>query len=246
MRPPDPAVVVHVGPAAIGIEVFGAPNIIVIVLNVITKTLGQVAFAIVHPVVPGVRHIRRDEFPVTRIRAFSHKFSGAPISQNKPGCFGVDTRASTVAGAQAHSAFARDVDAIEAFLFRGERRIRRVNLEIFVIAIKPCQAYRRRAFNYAQRYTLVAQGDDLQNGVCPKPHEVSSIDLNLEARIAISRHGVALDKREIKPRTLPVGVPAALEIYLTGNQTNAHYARLNVVILAIVSIICGARDNGGS
>jgi hypothetical protein len=52
MRAPNPAVVVRVCPVAIGVEIFGAPNVAVVILNVIAKTLGQVPLAIVNPVVP--------------------------------------------------------------------------------------------------------------------------------------------------------------------------------------------------
>jgi hypothetical protein len=52
MRSPDPAVVVCIYPIAISVEIFGAPEVVIVVLDVITKTLGQVALAIVNPVVP--------------------------------------------------------------------------------------------------------------------------------------------------------------------------------------------------
>ena len=52
MRTPDPAVVVRVGPVAIGIEIFRTPNVVIVVLNIVAKTLGQVSFATRQPSCP--------------------------------------------------------------------------------------------------------------------------------------------------------------------------------------------------
>ena len=46
MRPPDPAVIVCLGPIAVGFELFGAPNRFVEVLNVVFEPLRQVLFAV--------------------------------------------------------------------------------------------------------------------------------------------------------------------------------------------------------
>jgi hypothetical protein len=52
--PPDPAVVVYIGPVTISVQIFGAPNVVVVILSVVAHALGQVAFAIINPVVPRI------------------------------------------------------------------------------------------------------------------------------------------------------------------------------------------------
>ena len=56
LRSPDPAVIVCIGPTAIRIEIFPAPDIIVQVAHVVVilQPRGQITFAIVDPVVPVV------------------------------------------------------------------------------------------------------------------------------------------------------------------------------------------------
>ena len=52
VRPPDPAIVIRVGPIAIGIQIFGAPHVAVVILNVVTQALREIVLAPVDPVVP--------------------------------------------------------------------------------------------------------------------------------------------------------------------------------------------------
>src|ERR1043166_732985 len=51
---PDPAVVGGVTPVAVGIKIFGAPNVAIVILNVVTQTFSQIMFALVDPIVPGI------------------------------------------------------------------------------------------------------------------------------------------------------------------------------------------------
>jgi hypothetical protein len=53
-RSPGPAIVAGVGPIAIGIEIFRAPNVFIVVLRLITQTLRKVFFAVFYPVVDPV------------------------------------------------------------------------------------------------------------------------------------------------------------------------------------------------
>jgi len=69
LRSPDPAVVGRVSPIAVCVEIFGAPNVFIIVLGVVTKTLGQVTLAIVHPFVDCVARCVGNELPVARVVA---------------------------------------------------------------------------------------------------------------------------------------------------------------------------------
>src|SRR6185369_2703365 len=64
VRAPNPAVVVNVGPIAVGVEIFSAPNIAVVILNVVTKALGQVLLAFLYKSIPGIGGIARHELPI--------------------------------------------------------------------------------------------------------------------------------------------------------------------------------------
>ena len=185
MRSPDPAVVVRVGPVAIGIKIFAAPNIAVVILRVVTKPLGEETLAVTDPVVPGVCSVGRDELPVTIIGAFDDELGSTPIAQLEAGSFGIDPRAATIASAQAHASVARHVDAIEAFFLCGKRGLGRVNFKVLMIAIKLCEPDRSCALNDAQRYAFIAQRHDFQHGISAEPHEVAGVDLQLDSRVAI-------------------------------------------------------------
>src|SRR6476659_1039839 len=113
-RMPNPAVVGRVGPVAIGIQIFTTPNVTVVVLRVITQSLGQITLAFLDPVIPGVGSVCGDKLPITSFVTFDHKLCGASIAQFKPRGLGIDSGAHAIAGAQTHQAVARDVNAVEA------------------------------------------------------------------------------------------------------------------------------------
>ena len=52
MRLPDPAVIARIDPIAVCVEVFGAPDVTVVIAIVITQAFGEVSFAICDPVLP--------------------------------------------------------------------------------------------------------------------------------------------------------------------------------------------------
>ena len=113
-----------------------------------------------------------------------------------------------------------------------------------MIAIKLCQAHRRRALNYAERHTFIAQRNDLHDRVRAEPHEVARINLNLNPRVGCAgRYRVAFDERRVEPRALPISVAVALEIYLARNQADAHNPRRDVVFIRVVSVIVRGPGN---
>jgi hypothetical protein len=63
--------------------------------------------------------------------------------------------------------------------------------------IKPCQTNHDAALHNAERHAFVAQGNYAEYCVGSETHEVSPIDLDLEARLAVSRDRVSLDQWKI-------------------------------------------------
>jgi hypothetical protein len=123
--------------------------------------------------------------PITRVVAFRNKLGSTSIAQFKAGSLRIDSRPAAVARTQTHVAVARHIDAIKSLFLGGKCGLGRVNLKIFMIAIKSCQSDRSRALADAERYAFISQGCDFQNRSGAKPHEVTCIDLNLNARIVI-------------------------------------------------------------
>jgi len=113
-----------------------------------------------------------------------------------------------------------------------------------MIAIKLCQAHRRRTFNYAERHTLITQRNDLHDRVRAEPYEVARINLNLNPGVGCpGRYRVTFDERRVEPRTLPISVPVALEVYVARNQADAHDPRRDVVFIRVVSVIVRSSRN---
>ena len=81
MRTPDPPVIGGIGPITVGVEIFSAPQIFVVVLNVIAQTLGQVALAIVHPVIDSIQRRRRDKLPIAGIWTIDNEFRRTAVAQ---------------------------------------------------------------------------------------------------------------------------------------------------------------------
>src|SRR6267143_3013563 len=97
VRPPDPAVFVCIVPTSISIEVFGAPKIIVVILDVIVHALRKIALAVINPCVQGISGISSRKFPIAGVWSIVNKFSGAAVAQNKTRRLGINARASTIA-----------------------------------------------------------------------------------------------------------------------------------------------------
>jgi hypothetical protein len=74
MRTPDPAEIICVSPLAIGGQFFRPPNVLVVILRVVTKLLRQVTLAIVYPRVKWIGTSGGVEFPIARVLAVYHEF----------------------------------------------------------------------------------------------------------------------------------------------------------------------------
>jgi hypothetical protein len=103
VRSPNPAVVVDVSPVAICVEVFSAPHVIVVILNVIMQTFGQESLATINPVVPRIRSACCDKLPIAGISTFIDQLSRASITQSKTRCFRIDSRPPAIARTEAHT-----------------------------------------------------------------------------------------------------------------------------------------------
>jgi len=88
---------------------------------------------------------------------------------------------------------ARDIDAIESILFRGQCRVRRVDLKIFFLAVKSRQTDNRRALKHAKCNSFIAQRLNLESRVRSEPHEIARVDLDLQTTVNIGCNGVTFD-----------------------------------------------------
>ncbi len=81
--PPNPAVVVGVGPLAIRIQVFSAPNVLVEILRVVTETLREILLALTYPLVEGVASTGGKQVPIARVVAGNDELRGTPVTQRE-------------------------------------------------------------------------------------------------------------------------------------------------------------------
>jgi hypothetical protein len=139
MRTPDPSVILCIGPASIRVEIFAAPNVVVVILRVVAEALGKIAFPLVNPVVPvilrGSKH-----FPLTSVLAIDNKICRAAITQSKAGGLGINSSPSPLARAQANMTVFTHIDAIETAFLHSHRGLRRINFEELFIRGKLSQA----------------------------------------------------------------------------------------------------------
>jgi hypothetical protein len=112
-----------------------------------------------------------------------------------------------------------------------------------VIVIKFCQTNHDAAPHNAESHAFVAKANYAECRVGSETHEVSPIDLNLEARVAIGGHSIALDQWKIESCTFPVLIAASLQIYFAGDQADARDARFDVILIRF--IVSGPGNNRG-
>ncbi len=72
-RHPHPAVVVGIPPVTISVEVLRAPHVFVKILNVLFGALGEMALALVHPIVNSIVWSGREQFPITGVVSASNE-----------------------------------------------------------------------------------------------------------------------------------------------------------------------------
>jgi hypothetical protein len=51
MRPPDPAEIVCVGPVSISVEILRAPDVFVVILDIVLESLCEILLALAYPIV---------------------------------------------------------------------------------------------------------------------------------------------------------------------------------------------------
>src|SRR5947209_292073 len=73
VRSPYPAVVVHINPVTVGVQIFRAPDVIVVVAIVVMKPLRKVMIALRDPLVPEIRGGRVRDIPVAVIALLARR-----------------------------------------------------------------------------------------------------------------------------------------------------------------------------
>jgi hypothetical protein len=139
VRTPNPAEVGRVIPIAVGLEIFRAPNILVVVLDVVFESLGKIAFPVVDPFVRGIERCRDEKLPVAGGGAVGNEFRGASIAQSETGSVRIDACAAAVANGYSNASFSWRVNAVESRLLRGHRRSWSIDFKVLPVAIKPGQ-----------------------------------------------------------------------------------------------------------
>jgi hypothetical protein len=216
VRPPNPPEVGRIGPIAIRCELFRAPHVFIVVIRVVPKPLCEVILTIEYPLVDRISR-NSQKLPIARAVARDDKLRRTAVTQRKPRRVRINPRAAPVAHAQTHTSFARHVDAIKPRLFRGHRRSRRVDFEIFLISVELEQSHNRRAFKHTQRDAFVAQSYDSQSSVRRKAHIVTRVDLDFHPAFLVGGDDVAFDEGVIQPGAFPVCVPVAFEVHFPGD-----------------------------
>jgi hypothetical protein len=83
---PNPSIIGGVHPSAVGVQIFSAPDVRVVILRVVAHPVRKISLTIFNPVVPEVR-AECYERPVARVKTFDNEFSAATVAQSKPGGF---------------------------------------------------------------------------------------------------------------------------------------------------------------
>jgi hypothetical protein len=97
VRSPNPAVLVCLGPIAVGFELFGAPNRFVKVLDVVFESLRKVLFAIADPGVDRIARRSGNEVPVAGVLAGDDQFRRTTFAQSETRRVGINPGGATVA-----------------------------------------------------------------------------------------------------------------------------------------------------
>src|SRR5947209_2741235 len=199
--------------------------------------------ALVVPVVPLVERRGGTQLPVALLRAVVGETRRAFVAQLEAGGLRVDARAPVSADVDADAARV-NVNTVLAGLLGGDGRLRRVNLEVFMVAVELREPDGGRAFREAERDAFVAQRDDFEDGVAADADEVSRVGLYFETRVAPRGERVALDERRVQLRALPLDASGALQADLAFQKTDAQDARVLLVFVAVGVVVgaCRRRD----
>jgi hypothetical protein len=112
MRPPDPTEIIRVGPIAISVEILSAPNILVVILDVVLEPLREILLTLANPIVNRIACGDGRELPVAHVLAGSDELSRTAVAQRKPGRVGINSSAAAIAHSQTDSPIARHVDPV--------------------------------------------------------------------------------------------------------------------------------------
>jgi hypothetical protein len=151
-----------------------------------------------------------------------------------------------IAHGQAHASSLRDIEAIDAALFSRESCSRRINLEIFFVAVKAREANCRHAFGETESNALVAQADNAQDRVAADAHIVARINLKFEARVLPRRgESVAFDERKVDACALPRLASIALKLDIAANHAHASDTSALLIFVCVIIIVGADGDVEG-
>jgi hypothetical protein len=85
MWSPHPAEVVGIAPVAISVEILSAPNVFVVVLNVVFQSLREIALAVAYPCINRVILVGCKKLPVARVLAAHNKLRRTTVAQVETG-----------------------------------------------------------------------------------------------------------------------------------------------------------------
>ena len=182
----------------------------------VTKPLREVAFSISYPIIDRIGR-SSEKLPIAGVVSRNDELRHATVTQRKPRCVRINSRAAPIAHGQTHPSFSRHVDPVKPRLLRSHRGSRRVDFEIFLITIELEQSHHRRAFEHTQRDALVAQCDDSQSRARRQSHKVTRVKLDFHPALLVGGDRVAFDKRVIHPRAFPILVAISFEVHFPGD-----------------------------
>jgi hypothetical protein len=138
---------------------------------------------------------------------------------------------------------ARDIQTIKAGLLGSDSRLRRVNLEILLIAIKACETKRGRAFDKAQDDAAPAQCNDAQYRIRSDANKIARVNLYFQSRILRCRKRIAFNQRQVERGALPLLIACAPQVNLSFEQTRAHHTRRHIIFISVRVLIIGAHNH---
>jgi hypothetical protein len=137
IRPPGPTEVVRVSPITVRRQVLRAPDILVVIVHVVLKSLREKTLTIIDPIINRVRRGGDDQIPIARIVSTDNQLRGASIAQSKTRRVGIDSRTASVTHSETHTPpLARRIDTIKTRLFSRQRAAGCVDFEILAAAIE--------------------------------------------------------------------------------------------------------------
>ena len=85
VRRPDPTIVFAIGPFAISVQIFRAPNVVVIVLSFVAESLREITLAFAYPIVNCIASSGGEQVPIASGVAGDNQLRRASVAQRESG-----------------------------------------------------------------------------------------------------------------------------------------------------------------